>query len=124
MNLDNLYNQILASHNIVSYIENNTNLINLVIKLYLLSFTNYSVINRDRSLKENETYKDIDVALNNIIAKRIGEKVFDKDILESIVNDFHKKIKYMQSKGHDIELRDTMMAPAIESVKYLPILEK
>lgn len=124
MNLDNLYNQILTSHNIVSYIENNTNLINLVIKLYLLSFTNYSVINRDRSLKENETYKDIDVALNNIIAKRIGEKVFDKDILESIVNDFHKKIKYMQSKGHDIELRDIMMAPAIESVKYLPILEK
>lgn len=56
MNLDNLYNQILTSHNIVSYIENNTNLINLVIKLYLLSFTNYSVINRDRSLKENETY--------------------------------------------------------------------
>lgn len=124
MNLDNLYNQILTSHNIVSYIENNTNLINLVIKLYLLSFTNYSVINRDRSLKENETYKDIDVALNNIIAKRIGEKVFDKDILESIVNDFYKKIKYMQSKGHDIELRDTMMAPAIESVKYLPTLEK
>ena len=76
MNLDNLYNQILTSHNIVSYIENNTNLINLVIKLYLLSFTNYSVINRDRSLKENETYKDIDVALNNIIAKRIGEKSF------------------------------------------------
>lgn len=124
MNLDNLYNQILTSHNIVSYIENNTNLINLVIKLYLLSFTNYSVINRDRSLKENETYKDIDVALNNIIAKRISEKVFDKDILESIVNDFHKKIKYMQGKGYDIELRDTMMAPAIESVKYLPILEK
>lgn len=60
MNLDSLYNQILTSHNIVSYIENNTNLINLVIKLYLLSYTNYSVINRDRSLKENETYKDID----------------------------------------------------------------
>lgn len=77
MNLDSLYDKILTSHNIVSYIENNTNLINLVIKLYLLSFTNYSVINRDRSLKENETYKDIDVALNNIIAKRIGEKVFD-----------------------------------------------
>lgn len=56
MNLDSLYNKILTSHNIVSYIENNTNLINLVIKLYLLSFTNYSVINRDRSLKENETY--------------------------------------------------------------------
>ncbi len=30
----------------------------------------------------------------------------------------------MQGKGHDIELRNTMMAPAIESIKYLPILEK
>lgn len=91
----------------------------IIISLLLLSYTNLSIINRDRSLKKDEKVENFYNALDKIIDKRFVKDVLDKETLETIIIDLNKRIKYAKEHGLDVEIRDEMMTPGVDSIKYI-----
>ena len=121
MDIHKIYIDILTSYNILTVFKGNVNKedLKIIISLFLLSYTNLSIINRDRSLKKDEKVENFFNAIDKIIDKRFVKDILDQETLESIVLDFNKRIKYMKEHGLDIEVYDEMMTPGIDSIKYI-----
>ena len=121
MDIHKIYTDILTSYNVLTVFKGNTDKddLKIIISLFLLSYTNLSIINRDRSLKKDEKVENFFNALDKIIDKRFIKDILDKEILESIILDFNKRIKYMKEHGLDIEVYDEMKTPGIDSIKYI-----
>lgn len=121
MDIHKIYTDILTSYNILTVFKGDVNKedLKIIISLFLLSYTNLSIINRDRSLKKDEKVENFFNAIDKIIDKRFVKDVLDKETLESIVLDFNKRIKYMKEHGLDIEVHEEMMTPGIDSIKYI-----
>ena len=121
MDIHKIYTDILTSYNILTVFKGDVNKedLKIIISLFLLSYTNLSIINRDRSLKKDEKVENFFNAIDKIIDKRFVKDVLDKEILESIVLDFNKRIKYMKEHGLDIEVYDEMKTPGVDSIKYI-----
>lgn len=121
MDIHKIYTDILTSYNILTVFKGDVNKedLKIIISLFLLSYTNLSIINRDRSLKKDEKVENFFNALDKIIDKRFIKDILDKEILESIVLDFNKRIKYMKEHGLDIEVYDEMKTPGVDSIKYI-----
>ena len=121
MNIHKIYTDILTSYNILTIFKGDVDKedLKIIISLFLLSYTNLSIINRDRSLKKDEKVENFFNALDKIIDKRFVKDVLDKETLESIVLDFNKRIKYMKEHGLDIEVYEEMKTPGVDSIKYI-----
>lgn len=121
MDIHKIYTDILTSYNILTVFKGDVNKedLKIIISLFLLSYTNLSIINRDRSLKKDEKVKNFFNALDKIIDKRFVKDILDKETLESIVLDFNKRIKYMKEHGLDIEVYEEMKTPGVDSIKYI-----
>lgn len=121
MDIHKIYTDILTSYNILTVFKGNVNKedLKIIISLFLLSYTNLSIINRDRSLKKDEKVENFFNALDKIIDKRFVKDILDQETLESIVLDFNKRIKYMKEHGLDIEVYDEMKTPGVDSIKYI-----
>lgn len=121
MDIHKIYTDILTSYNILTVFKGDVNKedLKIIISLFLLSYTNLSVINRDRSLKKDEKVENFFNALDKIIDKRFVKDILDQETLESIVLDFNKRIKYMKEHGLNIEVYDEMMTPGVDSIKYI-----
>lgn len=121
MDIHKIYTDILTSYNILTVFKGDVNKedLKIIISLFLLSYTNLSIINRDRSLKKDEKVENFFNALDKIIDKRFVKDILDKETLESIVLDFNKRIKYMKEHGLDIEVYDEMKTPGVDSIKYI-----
>jgi len=121
MDIHKIYTDILTSYNILTVFKGDVNKedLKIIISLFLLSYTNLSIINRDRSLKKDEKVENFFNAIDKIIDKRFVKDVLDKETLESIVLDFNKRIKYMKEHGLDIEVYEEMMTPGVDSIKYI-----
>lgn len=121
MDIHKIYTDILTSYNILTVFKGDVDKedLKIIISLFLLSYTNLSVINRDRSLKKDEKVENFFNAIDKIIDKRFVKDVLDKETLESIVLDFNKRIKYMKEHGLDIEVYDEMKTPGVDSIKYI-----
>ena len=121
MDIHKVYTDILTSYNVLTVFKGDVNKddLKIIISLCLLSYTNLSVINRDRSLKKDEKVENFFNALDKIIDKRFVKDILDQETLESIVLDFNKRIKYMKEHGLDIEVYDKMKTPGVDSIKYI-----
>lgn len=121
MDIHKIYTDILTSYNILTVFKGDVNKedLKIIISLFLLSYTNLSIINRDRSLKKDEKVENFFNAIDKIIDKRFVKDILDKETLESIVLDFNKRIKYMKEHGLDIEVYDEMKTPGVDSIKYI-----
>lgn len=121
MDIHKIYTDILTSYNILTVFKGDVNKedLKIIISLFLLSYTNLSIINRDRSLKKDEKVENFFNALDKIIDKRFVKDILDQEILESIVLDFNKRIKYMKEHGLDIEVYEEMKTPGVDSIKYI-----
>ena len=121
MDIHKIYTDILTSYNVLTVFKGDVNKedLKIIISLFLLSYTNLSIINRDRSLKKDEKVENFFNALDKIIDKRFVKDVLDKETLESIILDFNKRIKYMKEHGLDIEVYDKMKTPGVDSIKYI-----
>lgn len=121
MDIHKIYTDILTSYNILTVFKGDVNKddLKIIISLFLLSYTNLSIINRDRSLKKDEKVENFYNALDKIIDKRFVKDVLDKETLETIIIDLNKRIKYAKEHGLDVEIRDEMMAPGVDSIKYI-----
>lgn len=121
MDIHKIYTDILTSYNVLTVFKGDVNKedLKIIISLFLLSYTNLSIINRDRSLKKNEKIENFFNALDKIIDKRFVKDILDKETLESIVLDFNKRIKYMKEHGLDIEVYEEMKTPGVDSIKYI-----
>ena len=121
MDIHKIYTDILTSYNILTIFKGNVNKedLKIIISLFLLSYTNLSIINRDRSLKKDEKVENFFNAIDKIIDKRFVKDILDKETLESIVLDFNKRIKYMKEHGLDIEVYEEMLTPGVDSIKYI-----
>lgn len=121
MDIHKIYTGILTSYNILTVFKGDVNKedLKIIISLFLLSYTNLSIINRDRSLKKDEKVENFFNAIDKIIDKRFVKDILDKETLESIVLDFNKRIKYMKEHGLDIEVYDEMKTPGVDSIKYI-----
>ena len=121
MDIHKIYTDILTSYNILTVFKGDVNKedLKIIISLFLLSYTNLSIINRDRSLKKDEKVENFFNAIDKIIDKRFIKDILDKETLESIVLDFNKRIKYMKEHGLDIEVYDEMKTPGVDSIKYI-----
>ena len=121
MDIHKIYIDILTSYNILTVFKGDVNKedLKIIISLFLLSYTNLSIINRDRSLKKNEKVENFFNAIDKIIDKRFVKDILDKETLESIILDFNKRIKYMKEHGLDIEVYDEMLTPGVDSIKYI-----
>ena len=121
MDIHKIYTDILTSYNILTVFKGDVDKedLKIIISLFLLSYTNLSIINRDRSLKKDEKVENFFNALDKIIDKRFVKDILDKETLESIVLDFNKRIKYMKEHGLDIEVYDEMKTPGVDSIKYI-----
>lgn len=121
MDIHKIYTDILTSYNVLTVFKGDVNKedLKIIISLFLLSYTNLSIINRDRSLKKDEKVENFFNALDKIIDKRFIKDILDKETLESIVLDFNKRIKYMKEHGLDIEVYDKMKTPGVDSIKYI-----
>lgn len=121
MDIHKIYTDILTSYNVLTVFKGDVNKedLKIIISLFLLSYTNLSIINRDRSLKKDEKVENFFNALDKIIDKRFIKDILDKETLESIVLDFNKRIKYMKEHGLDIEVYDEMKTPGVDSIKYI-----
>ena len=129
MDLNKLYNEIMTTFNVVvalgfagqdhDYNDQTKAILQNIILLYILGYTNISIINRNSSLNKTEdVYRFID-SIKNIIDKRYIKQVFDKETLETILLDFDKRLKYANNHGLTIEVRNTLLEPVIESIKYI-----
>lgn len=121
MDIHKIYTDILTSYNILTVFKGDVDKedLKIIISLFLLSYTNLSIINRDRSLKKDEKVENFFNALDKIIDKRFVKDILDQETLESIVLDFNKRIKYMKEHGLDIEVYEEMMTPGVDSIKYI-----
>lgn len=121
MDIHKIYTDILTSYNILTVFKGDVDKedLKIIISLFLLSYTNLSIINRDRSLKKDEKVENFFNALDKIIDKRFVKDVLDKETLESIILDFNKRIKYMKEHGLDIEVYEEMKTPGVDSIKYI-----
>ena len=121
MDIHKIYTDILTSYNVLTVFKGDVDKedLKIIISLFLLSYTNLSVINRDRSLKKDEKVENFFNALDKIIDKRFVKNVLDKETLESIILDFNKRIKYMKEHGLDIEVYEEMLTPGVDSIKYI-----
>nr|DAT05707.1 MAG TPA: hypothetical protein [Caudoviricetes sp.] len=121
MDIHKIYTDILTSYNILTVFKGDINKedLKIIISLFLLSYTNLSIINRDRSLKKDEKVENFFNAIDKIIDKRFVKDILDQETLESIVLDFNKRIKYMKEHGLDIEVYDEMKTPGVDSIKYI-----
>lgn len=121
MDIHKIYTDILTSYNVLTVFKGDVDKedLKIIISLFLLSYTNLSVINRDRSLKKDEKVENFFNALDKIIDKRFIKDILDKETLESIVLDFNKRIKYMKEHGLDIEVYEEMLTPGVDSIKYI-----
>lgn len=121
MDIHKIYTDILTSYNVLTVFKSDVNKedLKIIISLFLLSYTNLSIINRDRSLKKDEKVENFFNAIDKIIDKRFVKDILDQEILESIILDFNKRIKYMKEHGLDIEVYDEMKTPGVDSIKYI-----
>lgn len=121
MDIHKIYTDILTSYNILTVFKGDVDKedLKIIISLFLLSYTNLSIINRDRSLKKDEKVENFFNAIDKIIDKRFVKDILDQETLESIVLDFNKRIKYMKEHGLDIEVYDEMKMPGVDSIKYI-----
>lgn len=121
MDIHKIYTDILTSYNILTVFKGDVDKedLKIIISLFLLSYTNLSIINRDRSLKKDKKVENFFNALDKIIDKRFVKDILDQETLESIVLDFNKRIKYMKEHGLDIEVYDEMKTPGVDSIKYI-----
>lgn len=121
MDIHKIYTDILTSYNILTVFKGDVDKedLKIIISLFLLSYTNLSIINRDRSLKKDEKIENFFNAIDKIIDKRFVKDILDQETLESIVLDFNKRIKYMKEHGLDIEVYDEMKTPGVDSIKYI-----
>lgn len=121
MDIHKIYTDILTSYNILTVFKGDVNKedLKIIISLFLLSYTNLSIINRDRSLKKDKKVENFFNAIDKIIDKRFVKDILDQEILESIVLDFNKRIKYMKEHGLDIEVYEEMKTPGVDSIKYI-----
>lgn len=121
MNIHKIYTDILTSYNILTVFKGDVDKedLKIIISLFLLSYTNLSIINRDRSLKKDEKVENFFNAIDKIIDKRFVKDILDQETLESIVLDFNKRIKYMKEHGLDIEVYEEMKTPGVDSIKYI-----
>jgi len=121
MDIHKIYTDILTSYNILTVFKGDVDKedLKIIISLFLLSYTNLSIINRDRSLKKDEKVENFFNALDKIIDKRFVKDILDQETLESIVLDFNKRIKYMKEHGLDIEVYEEMKTPGVDSIKYI-----
>ena len=121
MDIHKIYTDILTSYNVLTVFKGDVNKedLKIIISLFLLSYTNLSIINRDRSLKKDEKVENFFNALDKIIDKRFIKDILDQETLESIILDFNKRIKYMKEHGLDIEVYDEMKTPGVDSIKYI-----
>ena len=121
MDIHKIYTDILTSYNVLTVFKGDVDKedLKIIISLFLLSYTNFSIINRDRSLKKDEKVENFFNAIDKIIDKRFVKDILDKETLESIVLDFNKRIKYMKEHGLDIEVYDEMKTPGVDSIKYI-----
>lgn len=121
MDIHKIYTDILTSYNILTVFKGDVDKedLKIIISLFLLSYTNLSIINRDRSLKKDEKVENFFNAIDKIIDKRFVKDILDQEILESIVLDFNKRIKYMKEHGLDIEVYEEMKTPGVDSIKYI-----
>lgn len=121
MDIHKIYTDILTSYNILTVFKGDVNKedLKIIISLFLLSYTNLSIINRDRSLKKDEKVENFFNAIDKIIDKQFVKDILDQETLESIVLDFNKRIKYMKEHGLNIEVYDEMKTPGVDSIKYI-----
>ena len=129
MDLNKLYNEIMTTFNVVvalgfagqdhDYNDQTKAILQNIILLYILGYTNISIINRNSSLNKTEDISRFIDSIKNIIDKRYIKQVFDKETLETILLDFDKRLKYANNHGITIEVRDTLLEPVIESIKYI-----
>lgn len=121
MDMHKIYTDILTSYNVLTVFKGDVDKedLKIIISLFLLSYTNLSIINRDRSLKKDEKVENFFNALDKIIDKRFVKDILDQETLESIVLDFNKRIKYMKEHGLNIEVYDEMLTPGVDSIKYI-----
>lgn len=121
MDIHKIYTDILTSYNILTVFKGDVNKedLKIIISLFLLSYTNLSIINRDRSLKKDEKVENFFNAIDKIIDKRFVKDILDKETLESIILDFNKRIKYMKEHELDIEVYEEMKTPGVDSIKYI-----
>lgn len=121
MDIHKIYTDILTSYNVLTVFKGDVNKddLKIIISLFLLSYTNLSIINRDRSLKKDEKVENFYNALDKIIDKRFVKDVLDKETLETIIIDLNKRIKYAKEHGLNVEIRDEMMTPGVDSIKYI-----
>ena len=129
MDLNKLYNEIMTTFNVVvalglagqdhDYNDQTKAILQNIIFLYILGYTNISIINRNSSLNKTEDVSRFIDSIKNIIDKRYIKQVFDKETLETILLDFDKRIKYANNHGLTIEVKNTLLEPVIESIKYI-----
>lgn len=121
MDIHKIYTDILTSYNILTVFKGDVNKedLKIIISLFLLSYTNLSIINRDRSLKKDEKVENFFNAIDKIIDKRFVKDILDQETLESIVLDFNKRIKYMKEHGLDIKVYEEIKTPGVDSIKYI-----
>lgn len=121
MDIYKIYTDILTSYNILTVFKGDVDKedLKIIISLFLLSYTNLSIINRDRSLKKDEKVENFFNAIDKIIDKRFVKDILDQETLESIILDFNKRIKYMKEHGLDIEVYKEMKTPGVDSIKYI-----
>lgn len=129
MDLNKLYNEIMTTFNVVvalglagqdhNYNDQTKAILQNIILLYILGYTNISIINRNSSLNKTEDVSRFIDSIKNIIDKRYIKQVFDKETLETILLDFDKRLKYANNHGLTIEVRNTLLEPVIESIKYI-----
>lgn len=129
MDLNKLYNEIMTTFNVVvalgfagqnhDYNDQTKVILQNIILLYILGYTNISIINRNSSLNKTEDVSRFIDSIKNIIDKRYIKQVFDKETLETILLDFDKRLKYANNHGLTIEVRNTLLEPVIESIKYI-----
>lgn len=125
MQTDVMYNNILTTHNIIvklnnsgyDYDEKTINLLKEIILLHVMSYTSYSIINRDNPLEEESS--SLIATMKQIIDKEYNKPVFDKEMLDRIMKGLHARVKYLNNHGQDIEIFNEPMVPGIESIKYL-----
>ena len=121
MDIHKIYTDILTSYNVLTVFKGDVDKddLKIIISLFLLSYTNLSIINRDRSLKKDEKVENFFNAIDKIIDKRFVKDILDQETLESIILDFNKRIKYMKEHGLDIEVYEEMKTPGVDSIKYI-----
>lgn len=129
MDLNKLYNEIMTTFNVVvalglagqdhDYNDQTKAILQNIILLYILGYTNISIINRNSSLNKTEDISRFIDSIKNIIDKRYIKQVFDKETLETILLDFDKRLKYANNHGLIIEVKNTLLEPVIESIKYI-----